>query len=441
MIKMEEWTTIRCLKNKGYSIRKIAKILNKSRNTIKKAINDHQGPKYNIKIPRISSLEAFKEQIETMIYKHNFIGSRILEEIKKIGYKGSSSAFYNYLKTINGAKNTNKISKPYNTAPGKQAQFDWSEYSIEINGKTRTIYIFNLILSYSRKKKFIASLSQDQASVLEAIEEALKYFGGTTEEILVDNASQLVDYHHNSDISWNRAFFNLCGFYGITARACKVRTPKTKGKVENPFYYLEQHFIKGQSFKSFEELEHKLERFNEHFNNMVHGVTKKRANDMFIIEELSSLKKLPQSDFSSSLMENRKVNWDSLFSYNANKYSVPHLYAGKEIWVKNIKGYYLKIYSPSGKHITTHKVSDKKNDIVIVDEHYSGIKTDTPKTKTILQNEFMKYYSANSLFLKYLYEQRTHSAIRDLRAIINLRNYYNDIEIDNALKTDRKSVV
>ena len=124
MIEMDEWTTIRCLKNKDYSTRKIAKIVKKSRNTVKKTIKDHQGPKYNMKKPRKSSLESFKEHIETMIYKQNFIGSRIFEEIRKIGYKGSSSAFYNYLKKINGAKNTNKISKPYNTPPGKQAQFD-----------------------------------------------------------------------------------------------------------------------------------------------------------------------------------------------------------------------------------------------------------------------------------------------------------------------------
>ena len=47
-------------------------------------------------------------------------------------------------------------------------------------------------------------------------------------------------------------FLEFCGHY-IKPVACKVKRPKTKGKVERPFYPLEQHFIKGREFESFEE--------------------------------------------------------------------------------------------------------------------------------------------------------------------------------------------
>ena len=48
-------------------------------------------------------------------------------------------------------------------------------------------------------------------------------------------------------------FLEFCGHYRIKPVACKVKRPKTKGKVERPFYSLEQHFIKGREFESFEE--------------------------------------------------------------------------------------------------------------------------------------------------------------------------------------------
>jgi transposase len=39
----------------------------------------------------------------------------------------------------------------YETKPGVQSQVDWSEFGrIEIDGKTKKLYCFNMILSYSQ---------------------------------------------------------------------------------------------------------------------------------------------------------------------------------------------------------------------------------------------------------------------------------------------------
>jgi DNA-binding CsgD family transcriptional regulator len=38
MLKMEDWVTIRCLRAKGQSIKKIAKLLKISRNSVRRAL-------------------------------------------------------------------------------------------------------------------------------------------------------------------------------------------------------------------------------------------------------------------------------------------------------------------------------------------------------------------------------------------------------------------
>lgn len=440
---MEEWVTIRLLHSKGKSIREISRELKISRNTIRKALRSNKIPKYNKNKQRKSVLDDYRKDIERMLYKEKFIGSKILYEIRKMGYDKSDRAFYDYLDKINGSKNLNKISMPYETEPGKQCQFDWAEYKVKIGSVEKKIYIFSVILGYSRKKKFTASLKMDQSSVFESIEEAFKDFGGVPSEILTDNAKQMVENANPSDFKWNDKFYSLCGFYSIVPKACKVRTPKTKGKVERPFYYLENHFIKGNEFSSFAEIEAKLLEFTERVNNNYHNSIRTTPNNRFLEDEKDKLRPLPDDCFHGILEEMRKVSWDLLISYKGNRYSVPYHFAGKYVWVKRIKGAYIKIYSNHGKEIALHTIPEGKGIVVKQEGHYSGISKDTPKSVIVLKEEFLTAFPSHSYFMNRLLDVKGRSASRHLRGIVGLRKYYSDtdivIAVDKAASWDRYS--
>ncbi len=430
---MEEWTTIRLLNRKGKSIRAISKELNISRNTVRKALRNDNIPIFNSSDSRKSILDEYKEDIERMLYKDKFIGSRILSEIRKEGFQGGDTTFYDYLRKINGSKNLNKISMPYETESGKQCQFDWAHYKVNISGVENKIYIFSVILGYSRKIKYSVSLSMDQSSICDSIESAFIYFGGVPEEILMDNAKQMVQNPNPSDFKWNDKFYSFCGFYRITPKACKVRTPKTKGKVERPFYYLENHFIKGSSFSSFSELEKKLDDFSESVNNRYHSVIKTTPNKRFEEIEKEKLNKLPADRFYCIFWEMRKVNWDLLISYKGNRYSVPYYFAGKYVWITKVKGQYLKIYSNKGTLIAIHQISSGKGDVIKQEGHYSGIAKDIPKSMIILKKEFIEHFPSHKDFLDNLIAKNNLSSLRHLRGIIGLRRHYSDTDIEKAL--------
>ena len=189
VVTMDEWITIKTLYNKGYSIRKIAKTLHKSRNTIRKYLKDSNIPKYTKTEKYItkSKWSQYEENIMHMYYVKKFIGSRIYEELKKLGAKGSKTGFYEYFKKIKKQNNSRKIHQRYETGPGIQAQFDWSEYTLKIGNYIKKVYIFSIILSFSRVKYFIASYDMKQFSIFTAIEKAFRYFNGSTEFLLIDN--------------------------------------------------------------------------------------------------------------------------------------------------------------------------------------------------------------------------------------------------------------
>jgi len=96
MIKMEDWVTIRNLRERGYSIKKIARELKVSKNTVRRALRSELPPKY-LRPQRVNpNIEPFRDSISEMLSK-DLIGTRIFKELKKLGYSGSRSALYNYL--------------------------------------------------------------------------------------------------------------------------------------------------------------------------------------------------------------------------------------------------------------------------------------------------------------------------------------------------------
>ncbi len=431
---MEEWFTIRCLHNKGISIRDIAKQIKRSPATVQRYLKMDNQPKYHLNEKKESSLEIYKDDIIKMITIKKFNGSRIFEELVQKGYNGKRSAFYDYLKKIKSDVSISKISMPFETTPGKQTQFDWAHYTVMINDKKTKVYIFNVIMGYSRKSKFTLSLSMDQETVFEAIESAFHTFGGVSEELLMDNAKQMVDNANPNSFKWNKKFYSLCAFYGFTPKACKIRTPKTKGKVEKPFQYLENHFIKGNEFNSIEDMEKELFIFNNKVNNRIHSITKQEPDIKFKEEEQHLLNKLPSGYFISILNENRKVNWDSLISFRGNRYSVPYIYAGKQVWVRAVKGNTIKIFSDKSILIAEHKIPDRKGSVVQNNEHYDGLRKDIPKSVTLIREEFIKYFSNKLDFLENIIKIKPSSYHRVLNKILELRKYYSDEDISDTIE-------
>ena len=368
---MEDWVTIRNIKKRNPAIgaRTIGKMLGISRNTVKAALLNEEVPEYirsSVINPAIAPYSDFI--FEALIMK-KLKGSRILSDIKAKGYTGSKSAFYRYVITLH--IDSQRTYQRYETAPGEQSLFDWSPYQIPINGIPVKIQVFCCILGFSRYRIYEASLGCNQAQVFEALENSFAGFGGITGRIQTDNAIVFVDYASRSYFQWNEQYLSLCGHYGIEPHHSLPKHPWSKGKVENPFSYLQDHFIAGNTFDSLEDFFKRLKAFQDTVNNKVHTTTRKTPRELFELEK-SSLLSLPERPFLSSKTESRKVTEDCLISFNGNRYSVPYVAARKTVWIKVSKGYTLEIYSPNHTLLATHPISLEKGQIIMNKEHYKN---------------------------------------------------------------------
>ena len=429
---MEDWVTIKNLKAKDATLsnRQIAKQLGISHNTVKAALEKTDGPAYNRKGKRISAVEPFREIVFEMVSIKNFKGSRILNEIRSKGYEGSNTAFYDFLRKIKPTEQ--KHFTPYETGPGEQAQFDWSPYTVLISGELTIVYVYSYINSFSRYQILEVSLSQNQAAIFEALESSIIESGGASLRLQTDNAKSFVINASKNNFQWNPRYLNLCGHYGFTPTRSLPGHPWSKGKVEKPFSFIAAHFIAGSSFEDFQDMQDKLKSFQQELNKRIHSTTKTAPVELFEKESLTLLP-LPDNRYVGVKEETRKVSFDCLIAYNGSRYSVPWMFAGKLVWIKISRGYYLRVYSQANRLITSHKLSLKKSSVSIIQEHYGSSKALAGGLETLKQ-KFLESFPEQILFLEKLTAQRRIHAAKELQHILSLSKLYTRDDFTEALK-------
>ena len=71
------------------------------------------------------------------------------------GYSGSDIAVYRYINdNFQEIRNDmeRKSYQPYETVPGEQMQYDWSEYKVKFGKEEVKVYVHQLICGFSRKR-------------------------------------------------------------------------------------------------------------------------------------------------------------------------------------------------------------------------------------------------------------------------------------------------
>jgi transposase len=424
MITVEAWTTIRYLHAQGKSVRAIAKELGLSRNTVRRALREEDTPHYTRGARSNPKLEPFLPQIEEMLLQKHFIGSRILRELRLLGYQGCATALYGHLRTLAEARQRSRATERFETPPGYQGQFDWSPYTISLGGLLVKVILFCLTLCFSRRKFYWPSLDETQTSIFEALEGGLRYFGGAPQEIVVDNARAFVGDASPLHFAWNMHFLELCGHYRLQPRACQPGRPCTKGKVERPFFYLEEHFIKGGAWDNFGAFAQALTDFMaQDLDLRVHSTTLERPIDRYE-QEKPLLTPLPALPFIGTHEEMRKVSWDCLVSFSGTRYSVPWAYAGKQVWIRTSQGRELIVRNQAGAQVARHLLTDRKGSTVIDQAHYEGLRQSVAKTRPLLEGSFLKLFPQQRWFLEGLLIQHKNNALDHLRAILALAQVY-----------------
>ena len=449
MKDLEDWAAVQKVYKQTKSKRATAKILNISRNTVKRLLDMTEPPAYR-RTEYSSKIDEYKELIiEWRCDPYNYNGTRIFRELKERGYTGSIGPIYRFLGKVDedvGSHISKKATVRHESPPGDQAQFDWTEYEVLVGNRYRKVYCFSMILAASRKKAVCCSLKVDADAIYEAIQELYEDLGGITLELLIDNPKALVIENNpksEDEIRYNPHALMLAKHLGTELNACPCYWPRKKGKIESPFKYIENQFIKGNDFANMEELNRRLKKNIDEWCNETHTTTRRIPNQHYLLEEKALLLPLPKGRYRTKKMQSRKISPDSFVNINSNKYSVPVKYVGKTVLFRINYGFRIELYDAKENYIMSFEQIDKKHQTLSNPEHYEAI---APKVSTSIpqiRRDFTQRYRNGARYLEAAgrkFDQPTHYA----RKIMELQELYSldvmDQLIGIAIEEDRMDI-
>ena len=263
----------------------------------------------------------------------------------------------------------------FETAPGQQLQIDFGSLQVPIADQNRRIFLFVATLGYCRRTFVDVFLHERQSAWIQGIEGAFRYFGGMTQELLLDNAKPLVHKHNvqTREIIFNDRFRSFCRYWGVTPRACAPYRARTKGKDERGVGYVKRNAIAGHSFASIDALRsHLVQWMREVADMRNHGTTGEPPIERFDREERSAL--IPINGRAPFLQVRelvRCVHSDACIELDTNRYSVPWRLIGETVTVVVADHQVRILYA--GHEVACHGQSLARRTSVIDRKHLVGI--------------------------------------------------------------------
>jgi transposase len=327
----------------GASMRQIARSLHVSRRTVRQVLDRVDqaritGPapeEFQVTPRRGSQLDAYEGTIIDLLARYPDITvQRICEELRPLGYQGSYTLLSLRVRTLRPRPVVPPVRR-FETAPGEQAQMDYSTYDLDftVEGRRR-VYAFSYVLGYSRRQYLRFVESQDFTTTIRQHIRAFEHLGGVAATCLYDNMKVVVSGYDGDEPVYNPRFLAFAAHYGFRPVACRVRRPQTKGKVERPFGYVESSLLSGRSFHSLEHLNETTAWWLAEVADVrIHRQTKARPVDRHA-EEQPRLISLPTWPFDASEVVYRTVDAEGFVVYRQNFYSAPWRLIGQPVAVR-----------------------------------------------------------------------------------------------------------
>lgn len=366
------------MKRQGMSIQAISRLLGLDRKTVRKyVLKPEAKPEYGPRPKAASKLDRFQPFLEERLRAGVWNARVLLRELRDQGYDGGYTILTDWMRPKRQMGQAVAVRR-FETPAGHQAQVDWGHLgTLEMDGRQDKLWGFVFTLSYSRAMFAMAALNQKLGTLLRMHEQAFAALGGVPEEILYDRMKTVwQSTDERGEIVWNPVFLDFARYWGFRPRLCRPYRAQTKGKVESGVKYIRRNFLcglQGRELSGLEDFNGQLRAWLfEVANRRVHGTTHETVlsrfdADQFQLQPTSGKPPYPYVDD-----ELRKVARDGYVSWRGSRYSVPWVYAGKEVWIRGDGRGSVEIHYGDLK-IAQHGAATRRHVIVRDPQHHEGI--------------------------------------------------------------------
>lgn len=378
MISREKTMDIFVLKKKGLSKNAISRRTGLNWRTIDRYIRNADRKPYTTN-SRTSQLEPYYPAIKNWLEEDCYTATWIYDRLKPLGYRGGYDQVRRY---VRGLKDTlsRKAYIRFETEPGRQAQVDFSEFQVsdELGNTVDTVYLFAMILGYSRGDYYEFILKRDMERFLDCHIHAFEHFGGVPGEILYDRMKNVLIRQLAGKLEWNKDFYSFCLHYRFKPLAAPPYAAWVKGKVERPFDYVRENFWRGYSYRDVETANRDVMAWAASRAMRIHGTTHERI-DVRLERERPLLGAVPEFQYDTSLKLYRTVRKDCTIAYGGNRYVLPHRSVGREVLLK-VKYGCVSVFLDDDLLIS-YRIPDGKGHFIQDPRLYRALREDTEQIR------------------------------------------------------------
>ena len=378
MLSQAQRTAILELQAKGVSRREIARVLQVSRPTVRKVLraNSTEVPA----IQRAEKAEPYREQIlDPMVScKGNLV--RVHEELRVSGATLSYQALTSFCRRQGIGQTPVVPAGQYHFEPGVEMQHDTSPHEVEVGGRKYKAQTASAVLCYSRMLFFQINPTFQRFDCKVFLTDAVRYMNGAPARIMIDNTHVVVLRGTGREmipVPEMEAFADRLGFRFV---AHAIGDANRSARVERPFSFIENNFLAGRTFASWEDLNQRAREWCDKVNATYKKHLRAVPRELFAIERLH-LKPLPAWIPEVYRLHQRTVDVEGYVSVNSIRYSVPVSWIGRRVEIRETRDRMAIELDP--RHIVTHeRVLTPQSQRITLAEHRpprgAGVKRSDP---------------------------------------------------------------
>ena len=221
----------------GNSVRQIARERHHDRGTIRKALHDAGPARYTLGAPRarpvlgpfIGVIDHWLDDDKTRPPKQRHTAHRIYDRlVAEFGFGGGESSVRQYVREQRPSRR--EVFLPLDHDPG-EAQVDWGEAKVYLDGRLTDVNLFCLRLCYSQRFWIIAFPRQSQEAFFAGHVASFEALGGVPSVITYDNlASAVKKVLGGPRREENQEFIAFRSHYLFASNYCRPGEGHEKGR-------------------------------------------------------------------------------------------------------------------------------------------------------------------------------------------------------------------
>ena len=266
-----------------------------------------------------------------LIGNTSLLATSLFEIVRAEGFDGSYPTVARWVRSQRGPRfrRADSASVPIETAPGEEAQFDFSDCSgwSQQVGLGPVLWCFSMILCWSRWRLWWFTTSVDREHTFEGVVRFFEAVGGVPQQCRTDRMGAL-GQSQGRRFKLHPPTLEFARHHGTEIKACQAGDAKRKGKVERPFRDMRESFLEELIVTGVpDDLDALNLRARVWLDERVHD-RRHRTTGVSPIERFASehgfLKSLPRRRFDTDYVEARRVHQALPFiEWERVRYSVP----------------------------------------------------------------------------------------------------------------------